>query len=133
MAKGKSKTIENKYVGVIKGVITSLVMCVLAILIYAVVLKTFNMSDKSIPYFNQVVKILGIIITSYYSVKNSDKVYLGLIGGIVFIGITYMLFSLVNGSPGSAAILGSDIVMGAVIGVVFAIIASKILANKSKA
>lgn len=132
MAKGKSKAIENKYVGVIKGVITSLVMCVLAILVYAVVLKTFNMSDKSIPYFNQVVKILGIIITSYYSVKNSDKVYLGLIGGIVFIVITYLLFSLVNGSLGSIAILGSDAVMGAVIGVVFAIITTKIVANKSK-
>ncbi len=126
MAKARTKSVNSSYIDVIKGIISSLVMCILAILIYAVVLKSFSMSDSSIPYFNQVIKIAGILLASYYSVKKSGKLYLGLVGGVVFIIITYLLFSAINGSPGAIAILGSDIIMGAVIGTVFALITVKL-------
>lgn len=127
MAKSRgNNAVGNTYIGLIKGMVTSLVMCILSILIYAVVLKSFSMSDGSIPYFNQVIKILGILITAYYSVKNSEKLYMGLIGGVVFIIITYLLFSAINGSAGQPAVLGADIIMGGVIGTVFGIITMKL-------
>lgn len=132
LAKGKSGLIDSKYLGVVKGIITSIIMCVLAILIYAVVLKTFALSDKTIPYFNQIIKIAGIILTAYYSVKKSDNIFFGLLGGVAFVLIVFLLFSLINGSMGSIAILGSDVVMGAVIGLVFAIISTKLMANKEQ-
>lgn len=126
MTKNRKAKIDNTYLGVIKGLISSLVVCIMSILVYAVVLKSFSMGDESIPYFNQVIKIIGIIITSYYSVKDNKKLYMGTIGGIAFVLVTYLLFSLINGGVGAVSILWSDIVMGAVIGGIFGIIAIRL-------
>lgn len=132
MSKNKKKIINHTYIGVLKGLISSLVVCILAILIYSVILKSFSMGDETIPIFNQIIKIVGIIITSYYSVKDSKNIYMGMLGGMSFILVTYLVFSLINTSFGAVSILGSDLAMGAVIGCIFGLIISKMIIKDEK-
>lgn len=129
MTKKKGKLVNPTYIGVIKGVISAMIITILAILIYAVVLKTFSMNDSTIPYFNQVIKIIGILIASYYSVIKSNKLYVGAIGGIAYVLLAYLLFSAVNAGFGNTSVLGADITMGAVIGGIFAIIIQRLNVN----
>ena len=128
----KSKDRSFKHTGIIRGVITALIFSILAVLLYAVILKAFSMGDSTIPYFNQVVKIAGIIIAAYYSGCKERKFFLGSIGGVIFVLITYLMFSGVSGTLGSFSILASDVIMGAVIGGVFAFIALKFTEQKEK-
>ena len=132
VAKSKGMMINKTYIGVIKGVISAIIISILAILIFAVVLKSFGLGDTIIPYFNQGIKIVGIMVAAYYSVKGSSKIYMGSIGGVVYVLIAYLLFSMANGGFGNSRVLGADLAMGAVIGAIFSLIVLKLSKDITK-
>ncbi len=108
----------------VKGTLVSMVFTVAAILLFALIIKETGLADGVIAPVNQVIKILGIIGASYFAIKGmAEKQWLtGGIAGLLFISLSYLVFSLIEGMFGSVALLFSDMLMGLLIGMVFAII-----------
>lgn len=123
--KSKKKRNNQEVMALLKGCITAMIFTIAAILIFAIILKMTALSDKVIPYINQVIKIVGILMAAYVTVNSGKKIWLGAAGGAAYVLLTFFLFSLVNGGMGSVLILLSDLVMGAVIGGIAALILSK--------
>ena len=114
----------------LKGTLIAMVFTVAVILLFALIIKETGLADNVIAPVNQVVKILGIIGASYFAIKGMlEKQWIaGGLGGLLFITLSYLVFSLIEGMFGSVALLFSDMLMGLLIGMVFAII----LANFGK-
>lgn len=117
----------------LKGALISMVFTVAVILLFALIIKETGMADNVIAPINQIIKILGIIAASYFAIKGmTEKQWLcGGMGGIMFILLGYLIFSLIEGMFGNVALLFSDMLMGMLIGVVFAIIVASFF-GKSK-
>jgi putative membrane protein (TIGR04086 family) len=108
----------------LKGTLISMVFTVAVILLFALIIKETGLSDGVIAPVNQVIKILGIIGASWFAIKGMhEKQWLtGGLSGLLFIGLSYIVFSLIEGIFGNVALLFSDMLMGLLIGMVFAII-----------
>ncbi len=123
--KTKTKSMAGDIVKrALKGTLISMVFTVAVILLFALIIKETGLSDNVIAPVNQVVKILGIIGASYFGIKGMmEKQWLtGGLAGLLFISLSYLVFSLIEGMFGSVALLFSDMLMGLLIGMVFAII-----------
>jgi putative membrane protein (TIGR04086 family) len=110
--------------GALKGTLISMVFTVAVILLFALIIKETGLSDSVIAPVNQVLKILGIIGASWFAIKGMmEKQWLtGGIAGLLFISLSYLVFSLIEGIFGNVALLFSDMLMGLLIGMVFSII-----------
>lgn len=108
----------------LKGSLISMIFTVAVILLFALIIKETGAADSVIAPINQVIKILGIMAASYFAIRGMEgKQWLcGGIAGMMFIVIAYFVFSLIDGVMGNVALLFSDILMGLLIGMVFAII-----------
>ncbi len=129
--KTKTKSIAGDIVKrALKGTLISMVFTVAVILLFALIIKETGLADNVIAPVNQIVKILGIVGASYFAIKGmTEKQWLtGGLAGLLFISLSYLVFSLIEGLFGSVALLFSDMLMGLLIGMVFAII----LANFGK-
>lgn len=120
----KKKTLFTFLKGAMKGSLISMVFTVAVILLFALIIKETGMSDGVIAPVNQIIKIAGIVAASYFAIRMlSEKQWLcGAIAGMMYILISYFVFSLIEGMFGNVALLFSDMLMGMLIGMVFAII-----------
>lgn len=136
-AKKSSKTSFMTFIKcALKGSLISMIFTVAVILLFALIIKETGMADSVIAPVNQVIKILGIMAASYFAIKGlHEKQWLcGAIAGTMFILISYFIFSLIEGMFGNIALLFSDMLMGLLIGMVFAIIIANFFSrDKSKA
>ena len=60
---------DGKLVQLGKGVLFSLIFTLLAILVFAAIVKVFELSDKTILMVNQVLKIIAILLGCLIGLK----------------------------------------------------------------
>ncbi len=120
--------------GAIKGALIAMVFTVAVVLLFALIIKETGMADETVAVIDQIIKIGGIIVASYFAIRGlAEKQWLvGGMAGILFVVLSYLVFSLVEGMFGNVALLFSDILMGLLIGLVFAIIAANFFGRKTK-
>ncbi len=108
----------------LKGTLISMVFTTAAILLFALIIQETNMASSAASIVYQILRIGGIMLASYFAVKGfSGKSWiLGGMAGMLFIILSYLLVSLIEGMLGNVALLFSNILMGLLIGMVFAII-----------
>ncbi|MFA5675739.1 MAG: TIGR04086 family membrane protein [Christensenellales bacterium] len=123
------KSAKKKPAGVflknaLKGTLVSMVFTVAAILLFALIIKETGLADSVIAPINQIIKIGGIMAASYFAIKGlAEKQWItGGLAGMMFILLSYLVFSLIEGMFGNIALLFSDMLMGMLVGMVFAII-----------
>jgi putative membrane protein (TIGR04086 family) len=111
------------------GVLPSVIFTIAAVLLFALIIKVFSVSDNAIMPVNQIIKILGVALAGFIvGRKCKEKPALfGALAGIFYVIAGFLLFSLVNGAFTPSVSLLSDVVMGAVIGLISAIIAAKLI------
>lgn len=123
MGKRKKKTSDIKS-GVL-GIVYAMAISVFLILLFAIVIKTTDISENWIMYFNQGIKIIGILCAVYFGCKNTLSVKRGAMCGALYIATAFLIFSLVNGGMGNIKQLLLDLGLAVVVGSVFAFIWSK--------
>lgn len=112
---------------IVKANIIALIFALVAVLLSALAVKLFNASDKAIPIINQVIKSLAIVIGCLFSLKKPNNGWLrGLISGFIFVWISYVVFSLLNGRFEFGLSLLNDCVLGTISGMISGIIAVNI-------
>lgn len=116
---------------VIKAIIIAVIISLLAILLMAFLIKIFNIPTAYISIINQVIKGVSILVACLISFKTRSNGWLkGIITGILYILIAYVIFSLLDGNFKMGLSLLNDSALGAVSGMVSGIIA--VLIRKDK-
>lgn len=116
----------------VRGSLISMIFTVALILLFALIIKETGVADSVIRPVNQVIKILGIMAASFFAIKGmTEKQWLcGAGAGLLYILISYFVFSLIDGKMGNVALLFSDLLMGVLIGLVFALIIANFMMKR---
>ncbi len=125
----KKQDIENSgYVfEIVKANIIALITALIAVLLSALAVKLFNIADKAIPIINQVIKSLSILIGCLFSLRKPNNGWLrGMIAGFIFVWISYVVFSLLDGHFVFGLSILNDCALGTVTGMISGIIAVNI-------
>lgn len=119
----KERSESNSAVQISKGVSTGLIFTLIAILIFAFVLKVFNLDSGIIKPVNQFIKIIGIFLGCYFSLSGKAGFLKGIAVGFITTILTYLLFSLFTNSIDFNAMLALDLLLGCVVGLISGVIA----------
>lgn len=112
---------------IVKANIIALIVALLAILLSALIVKFFTVSDSAIPIINQVIKSVSIAIGCLVSLKKPNNGWLrGLICGFTFAWLSFLVFSALDANFVFGLSLLNDCVLGAVSGMISGIIAVNI-------
>ncbi|MCR5553822.1 MAG: TIGR04086 family membrane protein [bacterium] len=119
------ETDENRInaLAYIKATLVSIVLTLLLILVFAFVLKFTYLSDKFVTPINLVIKAISLIVGTLVLTKNgSNGLVKGLILGVIFSIVSYLIFSLMlmkfSFSIGQLADVGFCALVGAVVGAI---------------
>lgn len=118
----------------LKGGILGLVITIMSILAFAIMVKKFGISDEVISAVNQAVKVASIFMAAYASSKNSTQrqILTGAAAGCMYVLLGYLTFSLIQSSWGDVTLLLADLAMGAVVGMLTAMIFARILKSENR-
>ena len=112
---------------IVKANIIALIVALIAILVSALIVKIFTVSDGAIPIINQVIKSVSIFIGCLISLKKPNNGWLrGLICGFIFMWLSFVVFSALDNNFVFGLSLLNDSVLGAVAGMISGIIAVNI-------
>ena len=106
--------------GLVKGSIVAILITLISILLFAVILKFFELSDSVIMPVNQVIKVLSILFGVKTMLKNcKEKGFVkGALLGIVYTLVSYLIFSLLSRSFLFDLSVILDIIFGCIIGAI---------------
>ena len=91
---------KRKFIDVLKGSITAIVITLISLVIFSTVLANTNINENTIIPVIIAVTAISILIGSIISVSKISKKGLlnGSLVGLIYIAIIYLLSSMVNGN-----------------------------------
>lgn len=112
---------------VINGALFAAALTVALIMVLAVLLKFGLVKETVIPIVNQGLKVICIAFGAFLSVQGScaQPWFRGLLTGVLYIALGYIIFSLIMGSFTFSIANIADLIMGAVVGGIIAFIFGK--------
>ena len=115
---------SNSLFTILKGALSALIISLVGILIFAFIIKLTSISDILIKPINQVIKVISILFGCILAFKNKAEKTLskGLIVGIFYTILAFLLFSTLNGKFEFNISLLLDILFGGAIGLISSII-----------
>lgn len=109
---------------VVNANIVALIVALLAILLSALAVKLFNVSDGAIPIINQAIKSASIFIGCLVALKKPHNGWLrGVICGLTFAILSFLVFSALQNDFAFDLSLLNDCALGMVSGMISGIIA----------
>ena len=126
-SKKVNKTDRGYVFEIVNANIIALIVALLAILVSALAVKIFNVSDSAIPVINQVIKSASIFIGCLVALKKPNNGWLrGVICGFTFVMLSFLVFSALQNSFNFGLSLLNDCALGMVSGMLSGIIAVNI-------
>lgn len=108
----------------LKALIVALIITLVLVLAAALIIKLFNLPTESISIVNQVIKGVSIFVSALLCLRLKNCGFIrGIILGILYIALSYVVFSLFNGEFLFGINLLNDVALGAVTGLISGIIA----------
>ncbi len=91
----KQRVKSNLLLNVLKGAIIAVSFSLVFILIFALLIKLFNISDAAITPVNQVLKIISIFLGCLFALKKFPErgLITGALIGIVYTVLAFLVFS----------------------------------------
>ena len=118
--KGNGKILKP----VLKGVLIALCISLVAILLFAFLLRFTNISENLISPVNQVIKGISIFLGVLFGMKKvkENGILNGLLIGFLFTVFAFLVFSLLDGQFVFDKTLLNDVIFGSIIGAICVII-----------
>lgn len=106
------------FVCLLKGSLMALSISLIAICIFAFILRFCDIKTEAIKPINQVIKIGSILIGSFYGLKKAKEMGLvtGFLIGVVYTILAFVVFSILNGHFSFERSLINDIIFGGIAG-----------------
>jgi len=130
MAKGKKPMKQHRRQSrgpgwiIARSVLISAVLTMLAMLLLALALKNGIIGEDAVPAANQVLKVLGIALAAWLSVKYGalHPWFRGMVSGLLYMTAGILVFTLFVGFSGFSASVLLDLAMGAAVGALVGVI-----------
>ena len=137
MGKKRKQSPEKKgaVMRAVRGAIIGLVVTVACVLLFAVVVKETAISDQAIGAINQGIKVVCVFLAAFIASRGmgDGRVFAGVLSGVLYILLGYLTFSLIDGAFGNPLLLLADLALGAIIGMLTAMIFGRIAVPKHAA
>ena len=117
---------SNSIFQIIKGVIISIIICLVSVLVFAYAIKLFSLSSSVIKPVNQVVKAIAITVGCLLSVRPPKGFVKGLSVGFFSVLLELLIFGLIakNLTFGLNELI--DLIFGGILGIIAGIICSNL-------
>lgn len=91
---------KSSFLGILKGALVAVSTTLILILLFALIVRFFNVSDKWIFPINQVIKVISLILGVIVILKSSrEKGFVrGLILGLAYFILSFVIFSILQSS-----------------------------------
>lgn len=127
----KQKKRAGKLSGVmfpaLKGAVCALIITIIAILIFAAIIKQTGIENEMISAINQIIKLLAAVFAGFIASKKcASQILAGGLSGLMYVLLGYIIFSLVEGTMGSTTMLAVDAVSAVVMGAISAYIFTRL-------
>ena len=121
----KEKSGRIFFTSLIKGSLIALSISLIAICLFAFILRFCDISEEAIKPINQIIKIASIVIGAYIGMKNCREMGLitGFFVGILYTILAFVIFSLLNGGFDFKSSLINDLIFGGIAGGISGILA----------
>ena len=116
---------KGNFIGcLIKGSLMALSISLIGICIFAFLLRFVNISVDLIKPINQVIKIVSILIGTFFALRGVKEMGLitGFIIGLMYTVIAFIVFSILNGGFCFERTLLNDILFGGIAGAIAGVI-----------
>ena len=115
---------KNNILLYLRGALTSVSVSLIAILIFALLIRVLGISDNLIMPINQVIKITSIFVGVWVALQHNKKqgIVRGLIIGVLYTLIAYLVFSILSQSWTFNLTTFYDLLFGALIGAICGVI-----------
>ncbi len=120
----KKMVIKNNVSGVVRGLLVSISISLVAILIFAIFLKFVGLSDIVIKIINQVIKVLSILFGVKVTLKRdkSKGLIKGVVLGVLYTITSYLVFSILIASFSFGLSFLYDLIFSSVVGLICGVI-----------
>ena len=112
----------NLFFSFLKGIIFAIIISFALIILLAFSLKWFSLSDSVIFPINMAIKALSVAVGSLIAVRGERGLVKGSIFGILYIGLAFIIFSVLAGSFSFDFGVVLDLVCAALVGGIVGII-----------
>ena len=90
----------NKYdaLDIVRSALFSIILSILLVMAFAIIAKFANLSSSVIEPVNIAIKILSVALGCLIGIRHDTKgLVKGIVVGLVYAGLTYLIFSAVGG------------------------------------
>lgn len=114
---------KNLFKEIVLSTIVALVVSIILILLFALIIRLFGVSEEAIRPVNIVIKAISIFIGIFIGIKNGGAVAVkGIIIGLLYYLISFLLFSLLSGNFSIQNIKIADVVFAIITGLIGSIV-----------
>lgn len=125
---------KKDFFEIFKGVIFSLIISVLTVVVFAIIVKFANLSSKTVEIVNIALKIISILVGTLLAVGSGRQgLFKGGIIGLLFVLVSYLVFSLINGSFSVNPLTAFDVIFCLVAGLLSGVFAVNVRKGKESA
>lgn len=108
---------------IVKAVVLSTLFCLAAVLIFSLVLRFADLSDRVIRPVNQFIKAFAVLFGCLFSIKGEKGWIKGLVSGILTVMLSYLVFAVVGGDFSLSWLIFAELAFGAAIGALSGVVA----------
>ena len=125
---------KKDFFEIFKGVIFSFIISVLTVIVFAIIVKFANLSSKAVEIVNIALKIISILTGTLLAVGSGRQgLFKGGIIGLLFVLVSYLVFSLINGSFSVNPLTAFDVIFCLVAGLLSGVFAVNVRKGKESA
>ena len=125
---------KKDFFEIFKGVIFSFIISVLTVIVFAIIVKFANLSSKTVEIVNIALKIISILVGTLLAVGSGRQgLFKGGIIGLLFVLVSYLVFSLINGSFSVNPLTAFDVIFCLVAGLLSGVFAVNVRKGKESA
>ena len=109
---------------IVKTVVIAILISMVSVLVFALIVKTADVGDDVISYVNQGIKIVSILVGCLLGFHRGGKGgwLKGLLSGLLYVGTSFLVFSLISGGGSAEDLSWVDFLSGAVVGAICGIL-----------
>ena len=127
-----SKSSSNSFfISILKGTVYAVIGMLLGVLIFAIFVKAFYMSNTAIKVVNQIIKAFAIIVACFLSVKDEKGLIKGALIGLLGCIFTQLIFSVIGSQSLFSIGFLVDCIIGALVGAIGGVVAVNLRAKNA--
>ncbi len=107
---------------IIKGVLTALIVALVAVFLFGLILKIASLNSTVIKAVNQFIKVLAVFLGCFFSLKESKGLIKGFVVGGLSAALITLVFALISSDIGFGLGFFIDIIFMGILGAISGII-----------